>query len=65
MRKTIKLAELLTSDDRIKTLLLLFIKAYTYFQNTEYKQSLIMRWVILEEFYIKDLWLQHNLKNNI
>jgi hypothetical protein len=59
MRKAIKLAELLTSDDRIKTLLLLFLEAYTYFQNTEYKQSLIIAWVILEEFYIEDLWLQH------
>jgi hypothetical protein len=59
MRKAIKLAELLTSDDKIKTLLLLFLEAYTYFQNTEYKQSLIIAWVILEEFYIEDLWLQH------
>ena len=59
MRKSIKLAEFLTSDDRIKTLLLLFLEAYTYFQSTEYKQSLIIAWVILEEFYIEDLWLQH------
>lgn len=59
MRKAIKLAEFLTSDDRIKTLLLLFLEAYTYFQSTEYKQSLIIAWVILEEFYIEDLWLQH------
>jgi hypothetical protein len=58
LRKAIKLAELLTSDDRIKTLLLLFLEAYTYFQNTEYKQSLIIAWVLLEEFYIEDLWLQ-------
>jgi hypothetical protein len=59
IRKAIKLAELLTSDDRIKTLLLLFLEAYTYFQNAEYKQSLIIAWVILEEFYIEDLWVQH------
>ena len=38
MRKSIKLAEFLTSDDRIKTLLLLFLEAYTYFQNTEYNK---------------------------
>jgi uncharacterized protein YutE (UPF0331/DUF86 family) len=56
MRKAIKLAELLTSDNRMKTLLSLFLEAYTYFQNTEYKQSLIIGWVILEDFYIKDLW---------
>jgi hypothetical protein len=58
MRKVIKLAELLTADDKIKTLLLLYLEAFTYFQNTEYKQSLIMGWVILEDFYIKDLWSQ-------
>jgi len=59
IRKAIKLAELLTSDKRIKTLLLLYLEAYTHFQNTEYKQSLIMGWVILEDFYIKDLWTSH------
>jgi hypothetical protein len=58
MKKAIKWAELLTSDDKIKTLLLLYLEAHTYFKNTEYKQSLIIGWVILEDFYIKDLWSQ-------
>ena len=56
IRKTIKLAELLTTDDKIKTLLLLYLEAFTYFANTELKQALIVGWIILEDFYIKDLW---------
>jgi hypothetical protein len=56
IRKTIRLAELLTTDDRIKTLLSLYLEASTYFANTEFKQTLIMGWIILEDFYIKDLW---------
>jgi len=56
IRKTIRLAELLTTDDRIKTLLLLYLEASTYFANTEFKQTLMMGWIILEDFYIKDLW---------
>ena len=54
--KTIKLAEILTSNEKIKTILLLFLETHTYFTNTEFKQALIMAWIILEEFYIKDLW---------
>jgi len=56
IRKTIRLAELLTTDDRIKTLLSLYLEVSTYFANTEFKQTLIMGWIILEDFYIKDLW---------
>ena len=56
IRKTIRLAELLTTDDRIKTLLSLYLEAFTYFANTEFKQTLIIGWIILEDFYIKDLW---------
>jgi hypothetical protein len=55
MRNAIKLAELLTTDERVRTLISLFHEAYTYFMNTEYKQALIMSWVILEDFYIEDL----------
>lgn len=62
IRKTIKLAELLTSDDRVKTLLLLYLEAHTYYMNTEYKQALMMGWIILEDFYIKDLWSSEILK---
>jgi len=62
MRKVIKLAELLTIDDRMNTLLLLYLEAFTYFLNTEYKQSLIMGWIIIEDYYIKDLWLEHTSK---
>ncbi|RLG16413.1 hypothetical protein DRN63_04215 [Nanoarchaeota archaeon] len=54
-----RLAEILTSDDEIKTILLLLLEAHTYFANTEYKQALLMGWIILEEFYVKDLWLSH------
>jgi hypothetical protein len=56
IKKSIKLAELLTSDERIKTLLLLYLEAYTYLWNSEYKQSLLASWIIIEDFYIRDLW---------
>lgn len=59
IKKTLRLAELLTEDDRIKTLLLLHLEAFSYFINTEYKQALIMAWIILEDFYVKDLWATH------
>jgi len=65
IRKTIRLAELLTADHRIKTLLSLYLEAYTYFANTEYKQTLIMGWIILEDFYIKDLWASRISKVSI
>jgi hypothetical protein len=58
IEKIIRLAELSTSNERIKNLLLLYLDDYTYFKNTEYIQSLIISWVILEEFYIKELWIQ-------
>lgn len=51
-------AETFTSDNKLKTLLLLFLEAYTHFMNSEYKQALVMGWVILEDIYVKDLWAQ-------
>ncbi|MEM3203859.1 MAG: hypothetical protein QW232_06510, partial [Saccharolobus sp.] len=57
IKNTLRLAELLTTDDRIKTLLSLYLETHTYFENTEFKQALMMGWIILEEYYIKDLWL--------
>jgi len=55
LRRAIRLAELITTNERMKTLISLFHEAYTYFVNTEYKQALIMSWVILEDFYIEEL----------
>ncbi|MCR6693003.1 MAG: hypothetical protein MRT15_11470 [archaeon YNP-LCB-003-016] len=55
VRNAIKLAELITTNERMKSLISLLHEAYTYFMNTEYKQALIMSWVILEDFYIEDL----------
>lgn len=55
--KATRWADILTSDARLKTLLLLYLETHTHFMNTEYKQALVMGWVMLEEFYVKDLWL--------
>jgi hypothetical protein len=55
LRGAIRLAELITTDERMRTLISLFHEAYTYFVGTEYKQALIMSWVILEDFYIDGL----------
>ena len=57
IKNILRLAELLTKDDRIKTLLSLYLETHTYFENMEFKQALMMGWIILEEYYIKDLWL--------
>ncbi|MCP8308902.1 MAG: hypothetical protein H3Z53_06255 [archaeon] len=59
IRKAIKWSETLTSDDKFKTLLLLYLELYTHFMNSEYKQALVIGWVILEDFYLKDLWASH------
>jgi len=58
VKKAIRLAEILTSDEKIKTLLLLFLESHTHQRNSEYKQALLVSWVMLEDFYIKDLWSQ-------
>ena len=59
--KTIRWAELLTTDERLKTLLLLTLETLTHGANDEYKQALILGWVILEEFYVNELWRTHVL----
>jgi hypothetical protein len=56
IEKATKWAEILTADVRLKTLLLLSLEFQTHFMNSEYKQALVMGWVVLEDFYIKDLW---------
>jgi len=56
MIKAIKWAETLTLDVRLKTLLLLSLEFHTHLANSEYKQALVMGWVILEDFHIKDTW---------
>jgi hypothetical protein len=56
INKAIKWSEIITANERIKTLISLFHEAYTYFMATEYKQALVMSWVILEDFYIRDVW---------
>ena len=61
MEKTIKLSELITYDDKIKTLLLLYFEAKNFFNNADYKQSLIIGWTALE-IYLKYLSSQNDLK---
>jgi len=58
MEKAVKWAETLTSDVGLRTLLLLFLEFHTHFSNNEHKQALVMGWVILEDFRIKNLWTQ-------
>ncbi|MCP8317239.1 MAG: hypothetical protein H3Z51_10345 [archaeon] len=38
---------------------MLYLELYTHFMNSEYKQALVIGWVILEDFYLKDLWASH------
>ena len=59
--KIIRWSELITTDERLKTLLLLTLETFTHVFNSEYKQALILGWVVLEEFYINELWKEHVL----
>lgn len=59
IEKAIRWSEIITRNEKIKTLISLFHETYTYLMNTEYKQALVMGWIILEDFHIKDLWLSH------
>lgn len=56
MKKAIKWAEVFIVNPKVATLLLLHLEARTHFLNSEYKQALVVSWVILEDFHIKDLW---------
>jgi len=56
MVNAIKRAELLTNNNNVKTLLLLFLEVHTHYMNGEDKQALVIGWVILVDFYIKELW---------
>jgi hypothetical protein len=54
LKDALKLAELITTNEKVKTFILLFHEAFSHFKGSEYKQALIMSWAILEE-YIDDL----------
>jgi hypothetical protein len=56
MKKAIKWAEVFIVNPKVATLLLLHLEARTHFLNSEYKQALVVSWVILEDFHVKDLW---------
>ncbi len=46
----IKQAEILTKEDIVSEFLVYLLESYTYFQNSEYNQSFIMSWIIIEKY---------------
>lgn len=54
MRKIIKLSEKLT-DRKQSDLLILNLEAYTHYHETEYMQSFVLGWVVIEK-YLSNVW---------
>ena len=56
IKEVIRYAEKIMSNDKLKTLTMLYHEAYTHFVAHEYRQSLLFCWIILEDFYINDMF---------
>lgn len=62
--KVIKNTEKVTQSIEGSDYLVFLLEAYTYFANSEYMQSFIMSWLVLER-YINKLWTDYLKKENI
>lgn len=51
----VNLSESVASNEKITNSLLFFLEAFTYLQNSEYTQSFIMSWMLIER-YLSDCW---------
>ena len=64
IKAVIRYAEKITSNDKLKTLIMLYHEAYTHFIAYEHRQSLLFCWIILEDFYINDMF-QHLITRTV
>lgn len=64
MEKIIKATNEITSDPDIKTFLPLFIESYTCFQHSQYLQSFILGWTVIEK-RLNFLWESYLIKKNV
>lgn len=55
IKKILRLAEELTVDPASSTILLMLLEGYTHLQNSEYTQSFLMTWVVIEK-WLDTLW---------
>ncbi|MFC1874657.1 hypothetical protein ACFLY3_00660 [Chloroflexota bacterium] len=55
IKKILKLAEELAPDQSSSTVLLMLLEGYTHLQNTEYTQSFLMTWIVIEK-WLDSLW---------
>lgn len=55
LKVVVKLSESVASNEKITNSLLFFLEAFTYLQNSEYTQSFIMSWMLIER-YLSDCW---------
>ncbi|MEK7309315.1 MAG: hypothetical protein AAB038_00675 [Planctomycetota bacterium] len=55
VKETIKQAELFTKNETIAELLIYLLESYSYLQGSEYNQTFIMGWMVIEKF-INYLW---------
>lgn len=64
MEKIIKATKEITLDPDIKTCLPLFIESYTCFQHSQYLQSFILGWTVIEK-HLNFLWESHLINKNV
>lgn len=60
-RKLLKMAEMITNESEVSDCLMLFVESYTSLQSSQYIQSFIVSWTIIEK-YLYWMWGIH-LKN--
>lgn len=60
-RKLLKMAEMITNESEVSDCIMLFVESYTSLQSSQYIQSFIVSWTIIEK-YLYWLWGTH-LKN--
>jgi len=59
----IRMAERLTSSNKVKACLKHLHNAHIYFGNQDYGTSFLMAWIVIESIYIKDLKSMCNLRD--
>ena len=67
LKKIVKNAEELIKDDSIRNYLFYLLESYTHYSNSEYSQSFIMSWIIIEKKLFtlwKDLMINLNISSD-
>ena len=57
IEEILKKAEVISKDEELAELLIFLIEGFTHYSNSEYSQSFIVNWLIVEK-YLSELWLR-------